>query len=261
MPKWEPTEEWKGEDAYVVGGGPSLTHFDWALLRRRNTIGCNSAFILGADIVKINLFADYLWWQKIGKFEGASYGGRMVAAVRRLRGHPCPWLLTVDRVNHGLHTKALGYNGDAGSMALNLALLLGAKRVFLLGFDMQLGPEGQANFHTLRYEPAKPTVYHRFIEGYADVVKDLPIKFPGREVVNVTDGSALDCFPKVSVASHFGLAPYKKEGKTYVCAGDVGRADDSGAVPESPALAVDRGDAAGSPDAVVQGVAERADAE
>lgn len=209
MPRWSPSQEWAGEDAYVIGGGPSLRNFDWDLLRGKNTIGCNSAFILGVDIVKICIFADFLWWKKIGERGTERYGGRVVGVADELKRETCPWLLTMDRTETqvGLGTKKLGYNGNTGSLALNLALVLGARRVYLLGFDMKLATVDdtpRANWHTLRYEPAKASVYDKFLTGFLDVARELPIKFPGCEVWNVTRDSDLKSFPRVTPEAHFG---------------------------------------------------------
>ena len=58
MPEWKPEPIWKDQEAFIIGGGPSLRDFDWSLLRDKNTIGCNNAFRLGPDICKICLFVD-----------------------------------------------------------------------------------------------------------------------------------------------------------------------------------------------------------
>lgn len=207
---WTPDKEWDEEDAYVVGGGPSLRNFDWSLLHGKNAIGCNSAYILGAAVVPIVVFGDHEWWDKIGHEGTARYGGRVVGAVRyKLR--PCPWLLTMERQEFGLGTSWLGWNGNSGSLAVNLALILGARRVFLLGFDMRLGGEGRANWHDLRYQSVGGDVYGRFIQGFGRVAKALPQVFPRRSVVNLTDSSDLPHFEKVSLAVHFGRPVERRE--------------------------------------------------
>lgn len=205
MQRWVPSREWRGEDAYIIGGGPSLRHFDWDLVRGKNTIGCNSAFLLGADVVRILLWADIEWWYKIGERRTAEFGGRVVGCPDKdhfpLEG--CPWLLTLPRQETGLGHGALGYNFNTGSLAINLALILGARRVFLLGFDMKLSQDGRPNWHDLRHEAGSPEVYSRFKEGFQTVARVLPQEFPGREVWNVTDDSELEAFPKLSTWRHF----------------------------------------------------------
>jgi len=212
-PRWDPSPVWSGEDSYVVGGGPSLLNFDWGLIRGRNTIGCNSAFVLGADIIKVCIFADFAWWEKIGRDQLPEYGGIVVASCPSLEREDLPnWVLFMDREEkRGLaRLGKLSFNGNTGSLALHLALMLGAKRVFLLGFDMKLSGDQKANWHDLRYQKANGTIYKRFIAGFQAVARDLPGVYPGCEVWNVTNDSDLDCFPKVSPEVHFGRSVNKE---------------------------------------------------
>lgn len=207
MPHWDPGKIWEGEDSYVIGGGFSLESFDWDLIRDRNVIGCNGSYIHGAHVVKIVVFGDILWWEKVGKRGLEEFGGVVIACSSKLRSPPAPWIFTMGRGGAGLHTDRLGWNGNTGSLAVNLALILGAKRVFLLGFDMKLGKDKdgvvRANYHHLRYEPPKAIVYTRFIRGFGRLAHALPTVFPGCEIWNVTDDSAMDVFPKVSLQEHF----------------------------------------------------------
>lgn len=207
--RWIPQgDEWMGRDAYIVGGGPSLRSFDWDLLAGDHAIGCNSAFLLGAHVIDICVFGDVGWWRKIGRQRTSEYGGVVVGCVdERLSSYldGCPWLLTMARQESGLGTRGtLAWNGNTGSLAINLALSLGAQRLFLLGFDMQARDVKRPNWHDLRCEPGRAEVYPRFCKKFGALATALPIVFPGREIVNVTDGSELNCFPKVSLAEHFG---------------------------------------------------------
>lgn len=207
MPRWSPSPIWSGQDAYVVGGGTSLRSFDWDSIRGKNVIGCNSAFVLGTSIVKVLIFGDWAWWLEIGAKRLPEFGGLVVGTNHRIpRDHP-GWLLTMDRHNpeDELGTKDLGWFGNTGAAAVNLALILGARRVFLLGFDMKVGPKGKKdhNWHDLRYEEGNPQAYVLFRKRFEKLAKSLPKVFPGCEVVNVTNDSDLDLFPKVSIAEHF----------------------------------------------------------
>lgn len=201
---WVPKEIWEGQDVYIIGGGPSLKTFDWNLLLDKNTIGCNSAFILGAEICKICAFGDFKWWKHY-KEDLKSYKGMVVTNSPRIARLPDKEILGVRRKGRGLSNDIyfLAWNGNTGAMAVNLALLLGARRVFLLGFDMKLSEKGRANWHDKRYERVKADVYKRFMQGFRYAADDLPIKFPGREVINLTEDSLLDVFPKQSVLEHF----------------------------------------------------------
>lgn len=203
MPKYQPEEFWKGEDVYIIGGGTSLNNFNWELLRHRNTIGCNGAFGLGVDICKILIFGDLKFWENFKDRIKKEYGGIVVTNARELHDNEQPYLYTMKREPCGLHYDALGWNGNTGASAINLALLLGAEKVFLLGFDMKLGIEGKANWHDTRYEKEKAEVYDRFLKGYDDVYYDWKTKFENRYIINITNDSDLEVFPKITLEKHF----------------------------------------------------------
>lgn len=202
--QWGPTPFWKDKDVYIIGGGNSLRDFDWKLLQDLHTIGCNSAYLLGAGICKICVFGDYKWWEE-NKAGLACYAqdGIVVTNERKLQESDIPWLHIMRRVEKGLATDALAWNGNTGASAINLALILGAKRIFLLGFDMELDDQGRANWHDKRVEKESPEVYSRFIEGIGNLFADLPSKFPGCEIFNVNTENRLGVFSMISIEECF----------------------------------------------------------
>ena len=196
MPPWKPEEKWKGKDVFIIGGGLSLEKFDWNLLTNELTIGCNTAFALGESVCKICIFGDYKWF-KIFENELALYKGIVFTSNPKLYKSKLPWLWTMMRIGKGLSHKALGHNLNTGSDAINLALILGAKRVFLLCFDMHLSKEGRPNWHKRTITPPNAKAYVKFIKGFESVAADLKEKFPDRQIINITDDSSLNMFPKI----------------------------------------------------------------
>lgn len=205
MRKWDPTREWSNEDAYIIGGGPSLRSFDWGLLRDKRTIGCNSAFCL-EDVCEIVIFADEMWWDKIGSHQLPAFSGRVVASgewlERRADIPDWVWYIPREGRKSGLSSTGLGFNNNTGSLAINLALRLGARRVFLLGFDMKMDGD-RANWHDLRCQAPRPRDYPFFLDRMRTVARDVPLMFPGQEVINVSDGSDLLVFPTQGINEHF----------------------------------------------------------
>ena len=203
MPFWTPETKWKDEDVFIIGGGTSLETFDWELLRPDDilTIGCNDAYLRGPDICNICFFGDVVWWRnhRWGLETYRESGeGVVFTHCNQLQKDRTSWLWMMNRMPRGLHLNALGWGKNTGIGAVNLALLLGAKRVFLLGFDMHL-TNGKANWHqNTLVKPDKKT-YPVFIKGFAQVARDLKSKFPGREIFNITNDSSLDMFPKIGV--------------------------------------------------------------
>lgn len=210
MPVWNPEETWKDQDVYIIGGGPSLRDFDWSLLHDEYTIGCNTAFTLGEQVCKICIFGDYAWWQAFHR-ELESYKGTVFTSMSRPPN--VSWVWTMPRRPQGLHTDALGWNGNTGSLAINLAMLLGAKRVFLLGFDMKR-IDDRPNWHDQIIRPAatKPHIYQGFVRDFRFVVRDWKAKFADRQIINVTKDSGLgpDVFPWVDPDAFWAAHRAKK---------------------------------------------------
>lgn len=206
MPSWTPTQEWKGRTVFIIGGGPSLRTFDFARLFGHPTIGCNAAFKLGADICNICFFSDAPWFQRYYD-ELARFKGRVVTHCEELRADE-PWLLKMERRVEGLHHDGLGFGCNSGCSAINLALLLGAKKVVLLGFDCKPGEDhsSKPNWHPYHTEVPNPEVFTNFNSGHEAIARDLPVKFPHATIVNATPGSALRCYPFGDVADYLKRA-------------------------------------------------------
>ena len=197
MPQWIPEQKWKDEDVYIIGGGTSLESFNWNLLKSKLTIGCNDAFLHGKDICKICIFGDTKWFlanqEKLELYDGAVFTN-----CGKLYKSKIPWLWSMSRISRGLSQKALAWNKNTGALAIHLSLLLGAKKVYLLGFDMKLSKNGKANWHPNHIDKPNKDIYPEFIKGCENLKKALPKEFPGVEIFNVTDDSDLNVFPKIS---------------------------------------------------------------
>lgn len=202
---WIPDNRWSGQDVFIVGGGPSLRTFDMDRLSGLNVIGCNEAFILGPRLVQGIFFSDAKWFVRRNREleEYCNRGGSVFTHEEALRFHNLPWLKVLKRSSEHLSTDSVIFGRNSGSGAINLALLLGARRVFLLGFDCKQSDNKQHNnwhdnykkYHRATFVPP----FHNFIYGMLMVSKTLNQKFPGCEVINLGPDSALDVFPKKHV--------------------------------------------------------------
>jgi len=216
MPNWIPKPEWKEQAAFLIGGGSSLRGFDFSLLKGKNTIGCNQAFRLGPEVVQYCLFGDSGFWQK-NQVDLSKFPGKVVTCTPVLQSKPVPWLLQMRRIRDGLHEgNILGWNYSTGAAAINLAVSLGAHRIYLLGYDLGVLPEttppGKLSSHWHTHYPniTKDYAFQRFLRGFNTVAASLKQHYPHVEVINVTDGSSkLDVFPKISQSA---LLSVLKEG-------------------------------------------------
>ncbi len=81
---------------------------------------------------------------------------------------------------------------------MNLAILFGARRLILLGFDMKAGTNGETHFHG----PHPPEIrrasdYANWKQYFRQAVPDLARA--GVEVINCSRETALTCFPRAEL--------------------------------------------------------------
>lgn len=202
MPQWKPEESWIGEDVFIIGGGTSLKTFDWNLLKYELTIGCNDAYAYGKEICKICVFGDIKWFkhhqEALEKFNGVVF-----TSCPQLQRTRIPWIWTLMRKSIGFHENALGWSGNTGANAINLALILGAKNIYLLGFDMHLSEDGKSNWHDNNLDKPRDSIYLTFLKQMKNLDKYLETRFPFQKIINVTNDSSLNVFPKVNLDLFF----------------------------------------------------------
>lgn len=194
--RWEPEPILRNKDVFIIGGGTSLRGFDWNRLIGLPTIGCNTAFTLGESICNMCVFGDLKWFEKF-KTELKTFKGSLLTNNPNLHTRNLDWIYTAKRKQQGLSVdpKELGWNSSTGALAINVALLLGAKNVLLLGYDMQLNKDREPNWHTRVIDvPSDEPYRNRFKVGFKNVQKDLSL-FPGSKVINLNPDSALTGFP------------------------------------------------------------------
>lgn len=202
------SSRWSGQDVFVIGGGSSLRGFDFERLRGRNTVGCNVAYEHGPEICQVVLFSDFPFFEEHrgGLEEYHRMGGEVWSTCRDLFPRTdIDFIHKIQRKNRGLWpgVVGLGYGGSTGPSAVNLALAMGATRVLLLGMDGGMPPGCQnKNWHD-RYKvkiPSEPVaLFAKFQDGFRAVANDLPVRYPGRAIINLGPNSSLPFFPKESV--------------------------------------------------------------
>lgn len=178
-----------GSTIVCVASGPSLTAADVnACHGVVPVVTVNDGYRLApwADV----LYAcDSKWWEQhkgVPKFTGLKYSLESRAGrwpgVQVLRN-------TGDK---GLEIDPTGLRTgrNSGYQAVNLAVHLGAKRILLLGYDMQ-PTRGRAHFYDDRHQHQSP--YALFREHFKSMVE--PLKELGVTVINCTRETALNTFP------------------------------------------------------------------
>ncbi|UCE65938.1 MAG: hypothetical protein JSU85_13955 [Candidatus Zixiibacteriota bacterium] len=196
---WRAVKIWDGDDVFILGGGPSLKllDIDIGLLKNHRVVAVNCAYRLGQ--FEAMFFGDRQWLIDHG--DGlADFGGLKVTIIKDHIGKPGIKVLKRDNSKYGISTDpgVLRWNYNSGACAINLAVLLGAGRIILLGFDMRK-VEGRYNYHDEYSKPLKKNhdPYSRFLKSFPAIARDL--KELGIECLNATPGSALTEFPIVEL--------------------------------------------------------------
>jgi hypothetical protein len=183
-----------GRPVVLLASGPSLTADDVDYCRGRAgvvAINDNHRLAPWADV----LYAcDGQWWRHyegVPEFGGQKWTQDADAASR----YGLNYIQGYHRNGLSLDRGAIHYGGNSGFQALNLAVHMGARRIILLGFDMQLGADGKR--HWFGNHPGKlnlQSTYEGWRDFFAKAVPDLARL--GVEVINATRETALTCFPR-----------------------------------------------------------------
>lgn len=182
------------ETAVVAASGPSLTKKDLDYVRGKAALFAVSDVYTLAPWADVLYACDFEWWKwhsenradDLAKFKGEKWTINKDAADKygvNLIGH-----LQYKTYSREKHWIATGKN--SGFQALNLADLRGYKKIFLLGFDMGLGPKGERHFFGDHPAPLhKDSRYKGWIECFNEAAPLIRA-----EVINCSRRTALRCF-------------------------------------------------------------------
>lgn len=223
--------EWTGGTVALIGGGPSVTRDDIEYLHDAhrggliNCIAINASY-LWAPWADLCYFADAKFWrwhrdgidipkldlkapevkQLFAEFNGQKcsihHGEKIiddlnVHILKNARG----------RGNHGtgisLDSKSIVTGRHSGYQALNIAILAGASKVLLLGFDGKMAGDGQTHFHGGHPVKEPTNIYKMYSESFSPIENDL-IRLDV-EVVNCSSDSAINAFPKSALVDQLTL--------------------------------------------------------
>ena len=228
---WQIPEMWKGGECWIIGGGPSIPReFDipedvvqgvlsrelplnayspyLSAIHHKHIIGVNAAFYLGSW-VDIAFFGDGGFYFQNRK-ELLEFPNMLVSCNPALSNNKkaigVKFIRRDGRYRHGISFRkgSVSWNKNSGAAAINLAVHLGAKRIYLLGFDMKLG-EGDLQWWHKHYKRAqndkkthpKKLPFQNHLEGFPVIARDA--RRHGIEIFNISRDSAITNFPKITV--------------------------------------------------------------
>lgn len=225
---WRVPKIWQGGDCWIFGGGSSIMEqFDVPVevckqvyentaplsiltpylerIKDKHIIAINAAYksLPFADMV---FFGDYKFfrWNKQTLLQ---FPKPIISSSTELRDHKrVKYLGRDNRKPRGISLRQgyVSWNTNSGSAAISIAVQAGAKRIFLLGFDMHR-QGGKKHFHNdyakpERIERTKKTVtdnFDRHLLGFPVIKRDA--KELGIEIYNVNPNSKIKQFPKLTL--------------------------------------------------------------
>lgn len=183
---------------FVIGGGPSLKGFDFSCLSNVDTIVVNNA-VFDVPNPKYFITVDYTFIRKVGrdKLKGAPsikffVVDRTYESIRKINGKYVDTrfglvyedLNIFDHVVESYRQDEFGYCFDdfrtglnSGYCALQLAIILGYKNTYLLGFDL-LSVGSKTHYHSGYGSGLKPfnnsldVYFEKFRTGLEQLKKD-----------------------------------------------------------------------------------------
>jgi hypothetical protein len=211
---------WVGESVVLLGAGPSLTLEQIAMVQDAHTqgrcrcIAVNDTYLV-APWADVQYAADVEWhrWHTEGiakpvlgltaqdvRERWASFAGEKctVQYMGSERPGPAVHMLKIAGLT-GLSadTGALVTGKNSGFQALNLAVLAGANRIILIGFDGAPNAQGKDHFHGGHPRPTPAAAYPHYRQAMSAAENALAEL--GVEVVNCSPGSAIDSFTKANL--------------------------------------------------------------
>ena len=198
VPDW--WQDWTGETCVIVASGPSAADIQLDAARgKARFIAINNSWRLApwADA----LFAcDLRWWDRYGRDVDGFVGLKLSTDANACRRYPYLGRVGLDRTSDKLNLLVkgrVGWGGNSGFQALNLAAQFGAKRIVLVGYDMTTarGVHWHGRHPTGLHNPTENNIirWRRAIDGASADLAGL-----GIDVLNASPASMLTAYPKVS---------------------------------------------------------------
>lgn len=181
---------------FIVAGGPSLLNQDLSLLSSHFTIAINNSYTL-LPKASIVYFTDNDWWD-VHKEPLLLHPGIKIKGS--LPTHPIKHpkvveysLVQAEGIVTTKHQLAHGFNSSYA--AINLAVQLGFKEIYLLGVDMQW-IDGRSHWHQDHHRVDNESVYSQMMDTFSSMVE--PLERLGVRVINLSPQSRLEVFPKMT---------------------------------------------------------------
>lgn len=186
---WAIHPDWSGDTVVCIASGPSLTvkAVDYCQGKAR-VIVINDNYQLApwADMLYACDHQWWLWHYGVPDFMGLKVTQDKDAAEE----FGLTWIPSKKGSGLSENPEYIHQGRNSGYQAINIAHLMGASRVLLLGYDMHT-VEGQSPRWFGHHPNQLVPDYRDYIEHFNTIANQGAV-----EVINCTPGSAIECFEK-----------------------------------------------------------------
>lgn len=189
--------QWKGQRCFILGGGRSVNRINLEEIAGEHIIGVNLAFrLIDPEIIYAMDARLWGWIENNTTGAGDSELFQKSNAVKvwsDITSAPLPEDIVIapSLGRPGLSSKmseGVACGSNSGFGALNLALLLGASEIYLIGYDFD-GPRWHRGY------PQGNDVGHEYhMQCYRECVEDFKKLFPNQKIINLNKNSKLKVF-------------------------------------------------------------------
>lgn len=227
---WKIPKIWKDGECWIIGGGPSVPRQFGvpedvisqvlkrtsgpevyspylSYLHDKHVIGVNAAYLIG-NWMDFIVFGDTKFYLQ-NRINLLLYPKTIIGCNNNGKGK-----IQVNEIKHVMRSRKnygltlndpckITWNGNSGAAAINVACHMGVKKIFLLGFDMNLDNNLSQHWHVhynsanIKKTNTKKLPFHKHLVGFPQIAKDA--KRAGIEIINVSPDSKIKDFIKVSL--------------------------------------------------------------
>lgn len=178
--------------AICIASGPSLKKEDVEYCQGKGTIYAVKECALIAPFADVLYAADHDWWpNNIERWESFS-GRKCTVSDKASKQFNLEYFEAKPELDWSYEVGHLATGGNSGFQALNLAVLEGAERVILLGYDY--GYQKDNNKHWWDKTHPRTSRYSDYNSWIKRMEKAAPL-IPA-QVINCTPTTSLTCFSK-----------------------------------------------------------------
>ncbi len=199
------------DSIFIVGGGPSLSGVDFNLFNGRDTIAINAS-ICDVPTPKYFITMDNTFFNKINisilinshakKIFVANFASNQLKLINNkiidikrnveYKTELCSQIIISNRLSgFGTTLKDFSNGNNSGFCALQYALLLGYKNIYLCGIDLKTEP--QAHYHNKYAKSPKITQQiNSFSDNFMDSIRNYKELFPNSTIFNCSRISILN---------------------------------------------------------------------